>query len=166
MKTDVIKVLQRHGLIDADNEVFDICEFIFDYMPRELAAVLDVAASHQVSEPVPPRQYFPVIDPPQSYPPLPHQFGMRGGRYQGASLKNPEEGYGFGTSIGFIAEGSGRFIRALSFCRQRRGHEVRGHGRMLPIAFSHPRSLRPFAIGSQSHFGLGLFVPSDERETT
>jgi CRISPR-associated protein Csb2 len=166
LKAEVIKSLRLHGLIDADDEVFDIREVVFDYKLGELAKVLDAVASYQIAEPVPPRQYFPVIAPPQVYPPHPHPSGVYDGRYQGASLKDPDDGYCFGTSIGFIAEGSGRFIRALSFCRRRRGHEVRGHGRMLQLTFSHPRSLRPFAIGSQSHFGLGLFVPSDERETT
>jgi CRISPR-associated protein Csb2 len=166
LTAEVIKGLRLHGLIDSDSEVFDIRELVFDYVPDELGMVLSAIESHQISEPVPPRQYFPMIDPPPEYPPLSLQSVMQDGRYREASLKHPDEGYCFGTSVGFVVDGGSRFIRALSFCRRRRGHELRGRGRMLQITFSEPRAPRPFAIGSQSHFGLGLFVPANDSVST
>jgi hypothetical protein len=57
----------------------------------------------------------------------------------------------------FVNQGD-RFIRALSFCRNRRSHQVRGHGRMLLLSFREPRRPQPFALGAQCHFGLGLFI--------
>jgi hypothetical protein len=36
---------------------------------------------------------------------------------------------------------------------------MKGTGRMFQIEFRDPRNPRPFAIGDQCHFGLGLFVP-------
>jgi hypothetical protein len=50
----------------------------------------------------------------------------------------------------------------LSFCRRRRNFQAKGHGRMFHIRFREPRLPRPFAIGDQCHFGLGLFIPVPE----
>jgi hypothetical protein len=77
-------------------------------------------------------------------------------------LKDPDSGHGFGSSVGLLVSNGSRFIRALSFCRRRRAHEVKGNGRVLRIIFNQARPLRPFAIGSQSHFGLGMFVSRDK----
>ena len=81
-------------------------------------------------------------------------------RYQGAALKDADQGYCFGSSIGLVVDNGNRFMRALSFCRRRRGHELRGRARMLQITFSQPRQPQPFAIGGQSHYGIGLFIPA------
>ena len=64
-----------------------------------------------------------------------------------------------GFATGLCVDSGSRFIRALAFCRKRRQHIVNGNGRMLQLEFATPRPARPFSIGAQAHFGLGLFVP-------
>lgn len=110
---------------------------------------------------IPPRQFFPGLEAPSMYPPLPKISSVSDVRYRNAVLKNPDDGYCFGSSVGLLVDHGTRFVRAMSFCRRQRRHEVRGHGRMLRITFSRPRPPRPFAIGNQCHFGLGLFVPAN-----
>jgi hypothetical protein len=82
--------------------------------------------------------------------------------FAGAFLKDPDAPFTFGVSVGLFVDGGTRFIRAMSFGRRRRHHEVKGYGRMFRIVFREPRAPRPFAIGDQCHFGLGLFVPTDK----
>ena len=82
-------------------------------------------------------------------------------RYIGGLLKAPDEALTPGFATGLCVENGSRFIRALAFCRKRRGHVVDGKGRMFLLEFATPRAARPFSIGSQAHFGLGMFVPVD-----
>lgn len=77
-------------------------------------------------------------------------------------FSNPDLGFPFGRRTGHFLDQGIRFLQGLSYCRRRRGHEVRGPARMLRIRFGKLRSIQPFAIGSQSHFGLGLFVPEEK----
>lgn len=161
LRAEVIKSLRLQGMIDSDDDVSDISEIVFDYEPDELRSIVEALDSQQVVEPVPPRQYFPVIDAPNEYPSLPQQSYIPDARYRGATLKDADNGYCFGNSLGMIVEEGSRFIRALSFCGRRRRHVVRGRGRLLQITFAQPRRARPFAIGGQCHYGLGLFVPAN-----
>jgi CRISPR-associated protein Csb2 len=163
LRAEVLKSLRIQTVIDSEDDVEDVQEIVFDYAPDELASVVEAIEAKHFGEPVPPRQYFPVINAPETYPPLPLSETVGDVRYLGAVLKDADEGYCFGASTGLRVNNGDRFIRALSFCRRRRKHEVRGPGRMLQITFAVPRSPRPFAIGDQSHFGLGLFVPEAER---
>lgn len=80
-------------------------------------------------------------------------------RYREAWLKPPDESLPLGAVVGLRVAGESRILPALAFCRSRRQHTVRSMGRMFQIEFSAPRPGRPFAIGAQAHFGLGLFVP-------
>ena len=160
LKREVIKGMQLQGVIDSEDEVFDVEEIIFDYAPGELATVVEAIASQAITEPTSPRQFFPVIQAPTEYPSLPNYFVASDVRYVGAYLKNADERYCFGATLGLCVDHGTRFIRALSFCRRRREHELRGRARMLQITFSQPKPPRPFAIGSQCHFGIGLFVPA------
>ena len=165
LKREVVKGLQIQGIIDVQEDVAKVEEIVFDYMPDELAGVVVEVAAGNVTEPVPPRQFFPVIDAPDNHPPLANPSIIHDDRYEGAALKDADTGHCFGASLGLRVDGGTRFIRALSFCLRRRRHEVRGRGRMLQITFKRPKSPRPFAIGDQCHFGLGLFVPVGHRDT-
>jgi hypothetical protein len=138
-----------------------IDELVFDYAPHEFAIMRQKVDAGGLREPVAPRQYFPVIDPPAEFPPLPRLNGPSDPRYANALLKDPDAdpGYPFGLSAGLFVERGTRFIRNLSFCRRRRNALVTGHGRMFRITFQQPLPPRPFAIGAQCHFGLGLFIP-------
>lgn len=127
----------------------------------ELAGVNQAVASRAATGPTPPRQFFPVLQAPDTYPPLPKTSVVADARCGSAFLKDPDDGYCFGASVGLLVDYGTRFVRAMSFDQRRREHEVRRHGRMLRITFSRPRPPRPFAIGSQCHFGLGLFVPAN-----
>ena len=80
-------------------------------------------------------------------------------RYIGASIKAPDDPQQPGFATGLFVDSGNRFIRALAFCRKRRHHVVNGNGRMFLLEFATPRPSRPFSIGAQAHFGLGLFVP-------
>jgi CRISPR-associated protein Csb2 len=160
--TPVIReALQRQGLPHAPDEV-EIQELVFDYEPDELQAVTAAIESGKLEQPVPPRQYFPVIDRPALFPPHSQALSRQLAAFPGVSLKAPDNGYPFGLAVGLFVNRGTRFIRALSFCRNRRGFRVKGFGRMLVMQFRIPRSRQPFAIGSQCHFGLGLFVPAVE----
>lgn len=166
LKAEVTKSLRLHGLIDSDDGVFDISEIVFDYAADELSNTHRAIESESVSEPVPPRQYFPVIEAPHEFPPLPGNTSVADFRYRNAVLKDADGHYCFGNAIGLSVDDGSRFVRAMSFCRRRRGHELRGRGRMLQITFSNPRNSQPFAIGSQSHFGIGMFVPISHASNT
>lgn len=159
LRPQIIAGLMGQRLVGSEDDIEAIEELAFDYDPSELAETQRALSAGTVSEPLPPRQYFPVIEPPTAYPPLPTPHQTRDVRYLNAIVKDPDAGYPFGLSLGLWVGQGTRFIRALSFCRRRRGVEVRSHGRMLRITFRTARSPRPFAIGSQCHFGLGLFVP-------
>ncbi|WP_347257897.1 hypothetical protein [Methylocaldum sp.] len=156
---EILKGLKIQGVITEDDEVRSIQEVVYDYAPDELAEAQAAIAMKQIAEPLPPRQFFPIIAPPPDYPPLPDGTSFGGQRFAGASLKNPDSGFPFGLSVGVLVDNL-RFIRAMSFCRRRRNCEVKGYGRMFRIEFSGLRKPRPFAIGDQCHFGLGLFVPA------
>lgn len=155
---EILKGLKIQGVITEDDEVRAIQEIVFDYALNELAEAQAAITTGQTSEPLPPRQYFPVIAPPSDYPPLPDIASFGNQRFAGASLKNPDSGFPFGLSVGMLVDNL-RFIRAMSFCRRRRNYEVKGYGRMFRIEFSGLRKPQPFAIGDQCHFGLGLFIP-------
>ncbi|MBA3912931.1 MAG: type I-U CRISPR-associated protein Cas5/Cas6 [Acidobacteriales bacterium] len=158
---ELLKSLRIQGIIAEDDEVKAIYEFVFDYAPMELAATARAMAEGRLVEPVPPRQFFPVIDLPEQFPPLPRIDLAVHRSFIGASLKDPDDAFPFGLSIGFTVCEGNRFIRAGSFGRRRRERQVKGPGRMFRIEFHQPREPRPFAIGDQCHYGLGLFIPSD-----
>ena len=148
--------LRRQGITETIEEIQEI---VFDYAPEELATIQRSLAIGTLREPIPPRQYFPVSDPPAIYPPLPRPAEFARGVFEGACLKDPDSGFPLGLSVGLRVDRGRRFIRALSFCRRRRNSHAKGHGRMLMVRFAVPRVPRPFAIGEQCHFGLGLFLP-------
>jgi hypothetical protein len=156
---EIIKALQQQKLIETESELEIIEELVFDFASEELAVVQQAIDAGRVVEPMPPRQYFPVIDPPGEFPPLPKSDEFHDRRYPKACLKDPDRGYPFGQAVGMFVDQGTRFIRALSFCRRRRNVEIQGQGRMFLIVFRYPRDPRPFAIGAQCHFGLGLFRP-------
>jgi CRISPR-associated protein Csb2 len=164
IKKEIRKRLRQQQLIDRDDDV-EIHEFVFDYAPSELDAVQLAIANGEIHPPIPPRQYFPVIDPPTLYPELPRPVsaGLLNDRYEGSTQKDPDEPFTFGLCSGMNV-GGGRFLRSLAFCRRRRNHEVRGPGRMFCLVFRNERSRKPFAVGDQCHFGFGLFVPGDRKE--
>jgi CRISPR-associated protein Csb2 len=159
LKREIIRGLIIQGIVETEDAVSRVDEIVFDFAPEELVGVTQAVANHATTEPVPPRQYFPVIETPNDYPLLPKPSAITDNRYRGAVLKDADEGYCFGAAQGLLVGRGNRFVRALSFCRRRRGHELRENGRMLQITFSRPRPPRPFAIGNQCHFGLGLFAP-------
>ena len=161
---ELLKSLKIQGVITENAEVESIQEIIFDYAPEELTSTIKEVASGRVSEPVPPRQYFRVALPPVAYPPLPRLSDTSTGRFRGAYLKDPDAGFPFGLSVGLLVESGTRFVRAMSFCRRRRQFQAKGYGRMFMLRFRSPRSPRPFALGDQCHFGLGLFSPVAEAE--
>jgi hypothetical protein len=152
--------LRRRGIAE---QIEEISEFVFDYAPEELIAAQRALAMGALQEPIPPRQYFSMGEAPSLYPPLPRPPVVAHERVQGACLKDPDSGFPFGLSVGLNVDGGNRFIRALSFCRRRRNWQAKGYGRMLMIRFEAPRTPRPFAIGDQCHFGLGLFLPIAEK---
>ena len=80
-------------------------------------------------------------------------------RYRNAWLKPPDEPFVPSTFAGFHLDGGTRMLRALAFCRRRRHHVIEASGRMFRIEFANARPSQPFSLGSQCHFGLGLFVP-------
>ena len=152
--------LSRNGIINDDSDVQSVQELVFDYAPNELKRITTASKDGTLAEPIPPRQFFPLFDPPQQFPPLLESCDFIDPRFPNAFLKNnPDDGYPFGASIGLFAANGTRFIRAMAFVRRRRRHEVKGHGRMFVIRFKQPRKPHPFAIGAQCHYGLGLFVP-------
>jgi hypothetical protein len=151
--------LRRQGIIE---DIEKISEIVFDYAPEELMTTLDAVAAGALQEPIPPRQYFAVVAPPSTYPPLPRLDEITHDRFRGACLKDPDTGYPFGLSVGLRVDDGSRFVRALSFCRRRRQFQVKGSGRMFLIRFHTARASKPFAIGDQCHFGLGLFIPIPE----
>jgi CRISPR-associated protein Csb2 len=167
IEKDIRKRLRQQQLIDQDDDV-EIQELVFDHAPAELAAVQHAVANGELHQPVPPRQYFPVIHPPIEYAQLPQlaSLATQSGRYQGCVQKEPDAAFTFGVSSGLRVQGGRCFVRSLAFCRRRRNHEVRGPGRTFCLIFHNGITRRPFAIGDQCHFGLGLFVPVDEKEAT
>lgn len=158
---ELVKGLMSQGVIATEDGLKTIHEIVFDYAPAELATVRAALAEQRVSEPIPPRQFFPVVNPPEQFPPLPSTTSSAHRFFVGASLKDPDDGFPFGLSIGVTVNEGTRFIRAMSFCRRRRQHQAKGYGRMFRIEFHEPKNPRPFAIGDQCHFGLGLFIPCD-----
>ncbi len=160
---ELLKSLKVQGIISEDAEVQAVREIVFDYAPHELAANVAAADSGRVTEPVPPRQYFPVIAKPVTYAPLPRFDQDAPQQFRGACVKDPDAGYSFGLSIGLCVDNGSRFIRAMSFCRRRRHSRVKGCGRLFTVRFRDQRPPRPFAIGDQCHFGLGLFIPVPDR---
>lgn len=153
--------LLRQGIISGPGDVETIRELVFDYDPESLSAQAVAVASGDLALPVPPRQFFPAIAAPASYPPLAQVSEQHTAAYPCACVKDPDHGHPFGLSVGLFVNRGTRFIRALSFCRHRRDHQAQqGYGRMLEIRFRAPRSRRPFSLGSQCHYGLGLFVPA------
>lgn len=152
--------LRRQGIISDANEV-EITELVFDYDPGTLPASYIVNASGTAA--VPPRQYFPVVEPPVDPAQFPRPYAVDSPAYPRVCSKDPDQQHTFGLSVGLFVNDETRFIRSLAFCRNRRGREVRGYGRMLAIRFPKPRTRQPFAIGSQCHFGLGIFTAVDDK---
>lgn len=155
--------LRRQGITE---EIEEISEIVFDYAPDELMATLGAVAARGLREPTQPRQYFAVVEPPSTFPPLPRFHETVCDRIQGACLKDPDTGYPFGLSVGLRVGRGERFVRAMSFCRRRGNVQAKGDGRMFLLRFREPRLPRPFAIGDQCHFGLGLFLPVPEHPRT
>lgn len=165
VRAEIIKGLLLQGIVGNEADVEGVEELVFDYAPPEFARLRQGVDAGQEREPVPPRQYFPVIDAPDEFPRLPRLNGASDARYPNALLKDPDAvpGYPLGLSVGLFVDNGTRFIRALGFCRRRRNAEVKALGRMFRIRFAEPRPPRPFAIGAQCHFGLGLFVPVKDK---
>lgn len=161
----VLKSMKIGNVIAAESEVETVEEIVFDYAPEELAQTVAALLDGKVRQPLAPRQYFSVIDPPAAYPPLPSLRGVGDMRFAGASLKDPGDGFPFGLAVGLTVDQGSRFIRAMSFCKRRRGYEIKSFGRMFRIQFRALRRPKPFAIGDQCHFGLGLFVPASDAQT-
>lgn len=151
--------LRHQGITD---EIKELSEIVFDYAPGEMALTLEAVADGRLREPISLRQYLPTAAQPTTYPPLPLPREIVLDRFQGAFLKDPDSGYTLGLSVGLRVDRGSRFIRALSFCRQRRQSAVKSHGRMFLIRFCDSRLPRPFSIGAQCHFSLGLFTPIPE----
>jgi hypothetical protein len=156
---EIVKSLRIQGEIKVDDEIQKIDEIVFDFAPKELKGIIKAKATGHLQEPIPPRQFFPAIVPPSEFPPLPTLGWLSTPQFRGSCLKKPDDGFPFGLSIGLTADNGTRFIRAASFCRRRGNREAKGIGRMFRIEFRTPRSPRPFAIGDQCHYGLGLFMP-------
>lgn len=163
---EIFKGLKLQGLVDSNPDSVSIREIVFDYAPTELEDTKRAIERADIKEPAPPRQFFPGSTPPERFPLLPSRAQIRDSRFSDAFLKEPDSGFPFGLSIGLLVNKGTRFIRAMSFCRRRRDHEVKGHGRMFLIDFADTKISRPFAIGDQCHFGLGLFIRVDPRNTT
>jgi len=141
LAAQVRRSLLLTGTIKSESEIDDISEIVFDYAPRQLAEVLAAGATKALQ------------------PPLPRAARIPSPCYTDAFLKGLDDDYCFGSTIGLRVDRGNRLIRAQSFCRRRRGRQLPGPGRMLQITFAWPRSARPFAIGGNCHFGMGLFVP-------
>lgn len=159
----VRKSLRNQQLIDADNDV-TIDELIFDYDPAQLANLQQPIESSDSVQSQPPRQLFQNREEADIIPPLPSRSLIHDVRYPNAMIKDPDAPYCLGTSTGLVVDDATRFIRTLSFCRRRRNHQLQGMGRMLCITFNRARSPKPFAIGDQCHFGMGLFVAEKESD--
>ncbi|RLS31379.1 MAG: hypothetical protein DWH80_07950 [Planctomycetota bacterium] len=160
----ITPILQR-GLVEygITADVKQIDELVFDYAPADLAEVCESIAANVARQPIPPRQFFPVIEPPSTFPSLSQPDGSCNSRYKGACIRNADDPqYPFGLTVGLLVNHSTRFVRTLSFCRRRRDAEVKGPGRLFRITFRETQPPRPFALGDQCHFGLGLFVPEME----
>jgi hypothetical protein len=82
-------------------------------------------------------------------------------QFPGALCLDAAMPFPLGFNSALAVENGGRWIRSFAFCRRRRDYEVTANGRMLLIEFAASRAARPFAIGDQAHFGLGLFVPAE-----
>lgn len=156
---EIVKGMIQQGLIHSKHDA-EIDELAFDYDAEQFVQLRAEIESGTVSEPVAPRQYFPVTDPPDDFPPLSRLNGEGDCRYPHAVVKDPDVRFPFGLSVGLFVDRQTRFIRALSFNRRRRNAEVKGFGRMFRITFTEAPPTSPFAIGDQCHFGLGLFVPA------
>ena len=155
--------LHRQGISEAIEE---ISEIVFDYAPEELGLIREALTMGAARAPISPRQGWWPADGSVPAPPLarPHDFAIP--QFRAACLKDPDEGFPFGLSVGLMVDNGSRFVRAMSFGRRRRHWLARGHGRMLRIQFERPRIARPFAVGDQCHFGLGLFLPVlEERQS-
>ncbi len=76
-------------MIANETEVKAIQEIVFDYAPDELEVIQSAVALKRIGEPVAPRQYFPVVEPPQAFPPLPWNQSIQDRRFLEASLKDP-----------------------------------------------------------------------------
>jgi len=160
-----ITPILKRGLVEQgiNDDVARIDELVFDYDPVELTEIRGAIETGTTREPVPPRQFFPVIEPPSTFPLLSTPDSLCDPRYEGACIRNADDPqYPFGLAVGLLVDHGTRFIRTLSFCRHRRDAEVKGPGRLFRITFREPQPPRPFAIGDQCHFGLGLFVPAVE----
>ncbi len=157
---EILKGMKLQNIIADESEVRSIGEIIFDYAPEELKEIAAAISAGRIREPVPPRQFFPLVKPGCDFPPLPSPFAIPDRRYVGAFLKNPDRGFPFGLTIGLLVDKGTRFVRAMSFCRKRGNKQPKTFGRMFCIEFVKPRQPQPFAIGDQCHFGLGLFVSS------
>lgn len=139
----VCEGLQAQGLIREIAEVESIAELAFDS---------NLAATSAADTGEPPSAQQCLATPAgkwKNYSPL----------YPRVCRKNPDEGYPSSLSVGLYVNHGKRFIPAHAFYRNRRGRRVKGYGRMLEIVFQQPRSAQPFTLGSECHFGLGLFVP-------
>lgn len=142
----ILDGLRQQGVVE---EGIEISEIVFDHVNQDVGGR---ATRHS-------GQHAPASRNSQagsSSLPVSH-LGLD--QFQGAHLKDPDTGFPFGLSVGLRVEGGTRFIHTLNFCRRRRNRQLNGQGRMLMIRFPTPRESRPFALGEQCHFGLGLFVP-------
>jgi CRISPR-associated protein Csb2 len=153
----ILEALRDQNIITDSNEVESIRELVFDFDPASLPIP---TATGTTAKAIPPRQYFPVVSPPSDPIPLAVRGQDYPPAYPGVCWKDPDQGYPFGLSVGLFVSGGTRFVRSLSFCRNRRGRQAMGYGRMLCIRFRDARQPQPFALGSQCHFGLGQFVCS------
>ncbi len=154
----ILESLRLHNVVGNVNEIESIRELVFDYDPESMPTSSNNSA-------VAPRQYIPIGDvdnPPSSPIPLAKVGPQYLPAYPGVCWKDPDQAHSFGLSVGLFVNSGTRFVRALSFCRNRRGNRLIGDGRMIAIRFREERLFRPFAVGAQCHFGMGLFVPTRE----
>jgi CRISPR-associated protein Csb2 len=128
---ELLKSLKLQAVIASQEEVSEIREIVFEHAPVEPASTL--------------KEDNGDVDLSK--------------RFRGAMLRNPDTDLPFGMAVGLRVDNGIRFIRAMSFTNRRRRFQAKGPGRMFLLRFRTPKQPRPFAIGDQAHFGLGLFVP-------
>ncbi|MBI4454812.1 MAG: hypothetical protein HY644_02820 [Acidobacteria bacterium] len=90
IRAEIIKGLVQQAIVTDESDVEAVEELVFDYAPDEFAVVRQQVDARQLREPVPPRQYFPVIDPPANFPPLPRLNDLSDPRSTNVLLKNPD----------------------------------------------------------------------------
>ena len=153
VREEIRKGLRLTGIIESEGELVSVDELVFPFLQPEFTPGEWDENDTQGKGASAGRPSAPTARPME-------RLGLPNDpRYVGAWLKAPDEALTPGFATGLYVDSGSRFIRTLEFCRQRRHHVVNGNGRMFQIEFATPHPARPFSIGAQAHFGLGLFVP-------